>query len=59
MYGVCYFRQYSLTGAFLFYGYSVRLAGSWFPGQGLNPRPLAQRTQSPDDWTARELPEAS
>ena len=39
-----------------FFSRATRRAGSWFPDQEMNPCPAAVEAQSPNHWTAREVP---
>ena len=36
--------------------HKIFILGSWFPGQGLKPRPLALKVLSPNHRTARQFP---
>lgn len=36
--------------------HKIFILGSWFPGQGLKPRPLALKVLSPNHRTTRQFP---
>ena len=40
----------------IFFGHITRHAGSYFPDQGIEPKPPAVKMQSINHWTTREAP---
>ena len=57
--GVVFYVHFLFVVLLVFLGHAVQHEGSWFPDQGLNPRPPALGAQNLNHWTTREVPSAS